>query len=62
MKKRTTHLRYFPEFIDLCAFVEEGMAFFRAHPHDVKRLMGPYLEQTADCPWPPDSHSLSEQL
>lgn len=50
MKKRTTHLRYFPEFTDLCASVEEGLAFFRTHPHDVKRLMGPYLEHTADCP------------
>jgi transposase len=50
LKKRTTHLRYFPEFADLCTSVEEGLAFYQAHPHDVKRLMGPYLEQTADCP------------
>jgi transposase len=50
MKKRTTHLRYFAEFTDLCASVEEGLAYFRAHPEAVKRLMGPYLEQAANCP------------
>jgi transposase len=50
MKKRTTHLRYFPEFDDLCASVAEGLAYFQAHPEAVIRLMGPYLEQTADCP------------
>lgn len=50
MKKRTTHNRYFPEFDALCASVEEGLAYFQTHPEVVKRLMGPYLEQTADCP------------
>lgn len=50
MKKRTTHNRYFPEFTDLCSAVEEGLVHFQAHPEEVMRLMGPYLEQTADCP------------
>jgi transposase len=50
MKKRTTHNRYFAEFADLCSSVEEGLAYFQAHPEVVLRLMGPYLEQTADCP------------
>jgi hypothetical protein len=50
MKKRTTHLRYFAEFTDLCTSVDEGLAYFRAHPEEVKRLMGQYLEQLADCP------------
>ena len=50
LKKRTTHLRYFPEFTDLCTSVAEGLAYFQAHPQAVTRLMGPYLEQTADCP------------
>ncbi len=49
MKKRTTHNRnrYFPEFDLVCAFVEEGLAYFQAHPAEVKRLMGTYLEQMA---------------
>ena len=50
LKKRTTHNRYFAEFTDLCTSVDEGLAYFRAHPAEVKRLMGLYLEQTADCP------------
>jgi hypothetical protein len=50
MKKRTTHNRYFPEFTDLCLSVDEGLAHFQAHPEEVRRLMGPYLEQEADCP------------
>lgn len=47
MKKRTTHNRYFPAFAGLCASVEEGLAYFAAHPHEVKRLMGTYLDQMA---------------
>lgn len=50
MNKRTTHNRYFAEFPDLCTAVDEGLAFFQAHPEEVQRLMGPYLEQAADCP------------
>ena len=47
MKKRTTHNRYFPEFSLVCDSVEEGLAYFQAHPADVKRLMGTYLDHMA---------------
>ncbi len=47
MKKRTTHNRYFPEFDLVCTSVEEGLAYFQAHPAEVKRLMGTYLDQMA---------------
>lgn len=47
MKKRTTHNRYFPTFELVCTSVEEGLAYFRAHPCAVKRLMGTYLDQMA---------------
>ena len=47
MKKRTTHNRYFPEFALVCASVEEGLAYFQAHPAAVKRLMGTYLDHMA---------------
>jgi transposase len=47
MKKRSTHNRYFPEFDLLCATVEEGLAYFQAHPAEVKRLMGTYLDHMA---------------
>ncbi len=49
MKKRTTHTRYFAECTDRCSSVEDRLAYLLAHPHEVQRLMGPYLEQTADC-------------
>jgi transposase len=47
MKRRTTHNRYFPEFALVCASVEEGLAHFQAHPTEVKRLMGTYLDHMA---------------
>ena len=47
MKKRTTHNRYFPEFALVCASVEEGLSYFQAHPAEVKRLMGTYLDHMA---------------
>jgi transposase len=47
MKKRTTHHRYFPEFALVCASVEEGLAYYEAHPTEVKRLMGTYLDHMA---------------
>ncbi len=50
MTKRTTHLRYVPEVTALCASVAQGLADVPAHPQDVKRLMGPDREQTADGP------------
>ena len=47
MKRRTTHNRYFPEFALVCASVEEGLAYFQAHPAEVKHLMGTYLDHLA---------------
>lgn len=47
MKRRTTHHRYFPEFALVCSSVEEGLAYFQAHPAEVKRLMGTYLDHMA---------------
>lgn len=47
LKKRTTHNRYFPTFELVCASVEEGLAYFQAHPTEVKQLMGTYLDQMA---------------
>lgn len=47
MKRRTTHNRYFPEFELLCASVAEGLAYFQAHPTEVKQLMGTYLDHMA---------------
>jgi transposase len=47
MKRRTTPNRYFPEFELVCASVEEGRAYFQAHPAAVKRLIGTYLDQMA---------------
>jgi transposase len=47
MKKRTTHNRYFPEFALVCTSVEEGLSYFQAHPGEVKRLMGTYLDHMA---------------
>lgn len=47
MIKRTTHNRYFPEFAQVCTSVEEGLSYFQAHPAEVKRLMGTYLDHMA---------------
>jgi transposase len=47
LKKRTTHNRYFPAFDLVCTSVKEGLAYFQAHPAEVKRLMGTYLDHMA---------------
>ena len=47
MKKRPTHNRDVPEFDLVCDSVEEGLAYFQAHPAQVKCLMGTYLDQMA---------------
>jgi transposase len=47
MKRRTTHNRYFPAFALVCASVEEGLAYFQAHPAAVKQLRGTYLDHMA---------------
>jgi transposase len=48
MKKRTTHLRYFPSFEALVASVEEGLTHFQHHPAAVKQVMGTTLATLGD--------------
>ncbi len=48
LKKRSTHLRYFPTFGDLTTSVEEGLAFYQQHPQAVKAAIGKTLEQLGD--------------
>ncbi len=48
LKKRSTHLRYFPSFEDLIASVEEGLAFYHAHPEAVKAAIGQTLAHLGD--------------
>lgn len=50
MKKRTTHLRYFPTFEALVASVEEGLAHFQGHPAAVQQVMGSTLASLGDPP------------
>jgi transposase len=48
LKKRSTHLRYFPSFEDLTTSVEEGLAFYQQHPEAVKAAIGKTLEHLGD--------------
>ncbi len=45
IKRQKTHNRYFPEFSDLTSAVESALAHFQQHPHEVKLLMGTYLDE-----------------
>ena len=47
IKRRNTHNRYFPSFAALTEAVDLALAHFRAHPAEVQRLMGTYLDQMA---------------
>jgi len=47
IKRRNTHNRYFPTFATLTDAVETALAHFRAHPAEVKQLLGTYLDQMA---------------
>lgn len=47
IKRQNTHNRYFPAFADLTAAVETALAHFRAHPAEVQRLIGTYLDRMA---------------
>jgi transposase len=47
-KRTATHNRYFPEFPDLIASVEDALAAFARQPHRVKALFGRYLKQLAE--------------
>jgi transposase len=46
-KRAATHNRYFPEFADLVASVEEALALFSRRPERVKALFGLYLDELA---------------
>jgi transposase len=45
IKRHNTHNRYFPEFSDLTTAVETALTHFQQHPHEVKQLMGTYLDE-----------------
>ena len=45
LKKRSTHLRYFPTFEELTTAVEEGLAFYQQRPEAVRAAIG----KTLDC-------------
>ena len=47
-KRSATHNRYFPEFTDLIAAVEDALAAFARQPDHVKALFGRYLQHLAD--------------
>ena len=44
MKKRSTHLRHFPEFTDLIEKVDEGLLYFAKTPSEIISLMGKYCK------------------
>jgi transposase len=46
VKRGHTHNRYFPTFEALVQAVEEALTHFQRHPHEVKQLIGAYLEET----------------
>jgi transposase len=48
LKKRSTHLRYFPTFDELTTSVEEGLAFYAQHPDAVKAAIGKTLEHLGE--------------
>ena len=47
-KRSATHNRYFPEFTDLIASVEDALATFARQPDRVKALFGRYLKHLAE--------------
>lgn len=44
LKKRSTHLRHFPEFSDLIEKVDEGLLYFAKTPGEITCLMGKYCK------------------
>lgn len=54
LKKRATHLRYFAEFNDLIASVDDALCHFAHAPHEITVLMGRYCaslgEDAPDLP------------
>ncbi len=49
LKKRSTHLRYFPTFEALTAAVEEGLLYYQQHPEAVNAAIGKTLEHLGDA-------------
>ena len=49
LKKRSTHLRYFPTFDELTTSVEEGLAFYQQQPEAVKAAIGKTLAHLGDA-------------
>lgn len=47
IKRKNTHNRYFPSFATLTEAVDTALAHFRAHPTEVRQLVGTYLDQMA---------------
>ncbi len=43
--RHNTQHRYFAEFRDLPTAVETALTPFQQHPHEVKQLMGTYLDE-----------------
>jgi transposase len=48
LKKRSSHLRYFPTFEELTAAVEEGLVFYQQHPDAVTAAIGKTLALLGD--------------
>ncbi len=49
VKRHNTHNRYFPEFSDLITAVETALTHFQQHAHEVRQLMGSYLDDIVHC-------------
>ena len=45
IKRQNTHNRYFPDFSALTTAVESALTHFQQHSHEVKQLMGTYLDE-----------------
>lgn len=45
LKQRSTHNKYFPDFISLIMSVDEGLQYFQNNPNEVKCLMGKYCKK-----------------
>ena len=58
-RRSATHNRYFPEFTDLIASVEDALATFARQPDLVKPLFGRYLKHLAE-PGTPDPDLVAE--
>ena len=48
VKKKTTHLRYFPTFDDLVEKVDQKLEEFSQLPHEITSLMGRYCKSLGE--------------